>query len=81
MVQLLDALPVVEEGVQTRVDVLDGAEEDEDGGTIEDPEEEGGLWSRLHKEKQLQSKLISRPKGCCMILSNENVTKLYLVRC
>ena len=41
MVQLLDALPVVEEGVQTRVDVLDGAEEDEDGGAIEDPEEEG----------------------------------------
>jgi len=58
--QLLDALPVVEEGVQTRVDVLDGAEEDEDGGTVEDPEEEGGLWSRLNKEKdRVHYKLIS----------------------
>jgi hypothetical protein len=40
MVQLFNALPVVEEGVQTRVNVLDGAEEDKDGGTVEDPEEE-----------------------------------------
>ena len=79
--QLLDALPVVEEGVQPRVDVLNGAEEDEDGGAVEDPEEEGGLWSRLYEEKHwLHYKPLSIPiwKVLCD-LYNKNVKLLSYI--